>query len=144
MRQTARGEDNDMVTAGMVLAGVMVLLIGLRATRRRRVPAQSAITQRVVARQAEPAATSSALRSSGGTCHAATLIGDRLLWASHAPRLPLADCKRTDCRCCYEGVEDQRHGDRREVVDRRDAIRLSDGRRLSDRRSAKASWDETH
>lgn len=79
----------------------------------------------------------------GCDCETARQFAGKTFDRATAPRLPLAGCSRSDCRCRLEAISDRRRRPRRESADRRDLIRFSnkgDRRIGTDRRRPNAVW----
>ncbi|TLY49433.1 MAG: hypothetical protein E6K53_13695 [Gammaproteobacteria bacterium] len=79
----------------------------------------------------------------GCSCETARHFAGKTFDRATAPKLPLAGCSSTDCRCRFEAIADRRRRPRREASDRRGLIRFStksDRRICADRRRPNAVW----
>ena len=59
-------------------------------------------------------------------CDDARKLADKTFMVADAPRLPLKNCTRVDCRCRYERIAERRKigGERRVTANRREQIRF--------------------
>lgn len=82
------------------------------------------------------------VKNPDGACEQARKYDGKTFAVATAPRLPLADCGRIDCKCRYERVTDRRMAERRVHADRREAFRfeMKDDRRKVERRKGKSAW----
>lgn len=79
-------------------------------------------------------------------CDNARKFADKTFRVADAPKLPLKDCGRVDCRCRYERIANRRKpGERRVKASRREEIRfeMKDDRRSGkDRRQTNNVWKQ--
>ena len=80
-------------------------------------------------------------------CDNARKFADKTFLVADAPRLPLKECTRVDCRCRYERIADRRRvrSERRTKPSRREEIRfeMKDDRRSGkDRRQNNNVWKQ--
>lgn len=77
-------------------------------------------------------------------CEAMQRVAAHIFPITSAPPLPLPDCGRRRCRCCYQPYPERRSGERRSGAERRDVIRLDsqsiERRRGGDRRRHNDPW----
>jgi len=93
-----------------------------------------------------PTSVTLRIPSVGSVCERARRLAGRTLDAAEAPKLPLQDCARIDCRCRYEPLSERRRKTQREESDRRDLIRFETKeprRKTPDRRKRNTTWDKS-
>jgi len=71
-----------------------------------------------------------ALRCSSSACGAALRLRNRKILAVDAPPLPLPNCDRKSCACCYRKLADRRQSEGRRTVDLGIRPLMFDGREL--------------
>ena len=103
-------------------------------------------TIRPAPRPAVSRSTSVTLRipSAGSVCERARRLAGRTLDAADAPKLPLQDCARVDCRCRYEPLSERRRKTQRADNERRELIRFETKeprRKTPDRRKRNTTWE---
>lgn len=75
-------------------------------------------------------------------CEKARKYNGKTFEVAAAPKLPLVDCGRIDCKCRYERIADRRKAERRVNANRREAFRfeMKDDRRKGERRKSNSAW----
>jgi hypothetical protein len=137
---------STILIAAALIAVPLVPILRYRAARQTAGPSRPALP---VARPHGATRNSTyllVLRTAPGGCFCQTArqFAGKTFDRATAPKLPLAGCAHSECRCRFEAIADRRRRARREATDRRDQIRFTskgDRRIAADRRRPNAVWE---
>ena len=121
-----------------LLALVLALLLGWLLIRRRRARIAAEAASRATYKPEDTRFHAVSIRFETYACEAAKALEGRRFLADAAPRLPLAECNATECKCRFVHHKDRRSGrDRRSPFGSGQSIDMATGKHRIERREGK-------